>query len=138
MMTYGPRLTRPVSIEEVLEKRADTLTHAAGRISVSRMRPGYASLSRFRVRNGMAAEVAAAFRERPHLVEGASGFIRLDVLTPEDDDSEFWLLTYWEDEASFRQWHHSHQYRDSHHGIPKGLKLDPAATELRSFRYVAS
>ena len=100
--------------------------------------PGYVSLSRFRVRNGMAAEVAEAFRGRPHRVESASGFVRLDVLTPDDDDSEFWLLTYWTDESSFREWHKSHEYRESHAGIPKGLKLDPSATELRSFRYVAS
>lgn len=101
------------------------------------MEPGYVSLSRFRVRNGMSGEVAAAFRGRPHLVEKAPGFIRMDVLTPSDDDAEFWLLTYWTDEASFRQWHSGHLYRDSHSAIPKGLKLDPAATQLREFRYVA-
>lgn len=86
----------------------------------------------------MAAEVAEAFRSRPHMVEQAAGFVRLDVLTPADDDSEFWLLTYWTDEGSFRTWHASHLYRDSHAGIPKGLKLDPSATEVRAFRYVAS
>lgn len=85
----------------------------------------------------MNLEVAAAFRGRPHLVEEAPGFLRMDVLTPSDDDSEFWLLTYWTDEASFRGWHRSHLYRQSHSGIPKGLKLDPEATELREFRYVA-
>jgi heme oxygenase (mycobilin-producing) len=86
----------------------------------------------------MESEVAAAFRERPHLVDGATGFIRMDVLSPDGDESEFWLITYWTDEASFRTWHASHLYRDSHEGIPKGLKLDPAATELRGFRYVSS
>jgi heme-degrading monooxygenase HmoA len=100
--------------------------------------PPYASISRFRVRNGMEADVAEAFRSRPHLVDGAPGFVRMDVLTPENDDAEFWLVTYWTDEASFRAWHASHLYRESHAGIPKGLKLDPAATELRGFRWVAS
>lgn len=102
------------------------------------MQPGYVSLSRFRVRNGMNAEVAKAFRDRPHLVEEADGFLRMEVLTPHDDDAEFWLLTYWTSEEKFREWHRSHMYRDSHAGIPKGLKLDPTATELRAFRYVAS
>jgi heme oxygenase (mycobilin-producing) len=86
----------------------------------------------------MAAEVAAAFRERAHLVDDADGFVRLDVLTPSEDDAEFWLLTYWRDEQSFKTWHKSHLYRDSHAGIPKGLKLDASATELRSFRLIAS
>ncbi len=102
------------------------------------MNPGYVALSRFRVRNGMAAEVASAFRARPHLVEDAQGFVRMDVLTPSDDDAEFWLLTYWSVEASYRAWHTSHLYRESHAGIPKGLKLDPTATEIRGFRYVSS
>ena len=102
------------------------------------MTPGYVAISRFRVSNGMGEDVAEAFRTRPHMVEDAPGFVRLDVITPQEDDSEFWLLTFWTDEASFRTWHRSHLYRDSHAGIPKGLKLDPTMTEVRAFRYVAS
>jgi len=102
------------------------------------MQPAYVSISRFRVANGMESEVAEAFRERPHKVESAPGFIRMDVLSPSEDAAEFWLVTYWADEESFRVWHRSHEYRDSHAYIPKGLKLDAAATQLRSFRYVAS
>lgn len=102
------------------------------------MTPEYVALSRFRVRNGKAADVVDAFRSRPHFVDSAPGFIRMDVISPTNDPSEFWLLTYWTDESSFREWHRSHEYRESHAGIPKGLKLDPAATELRAFKYVAS
>jgi heme oxygenase (mycobilin-producing) len=102
------------------------------------MQPGYVSISRFRVRNGMEEDVASAFRGRPHLVDDAPGFLRMDVLSPSDDSAEFWLVTYWSSEESFRAWHHSHEFRGSHAFMPKGLKLDPSATELRSFRYVAS
>ena len=102
------------------------------------MTPTYVSISRFRVRNGMEGEVAQAFRERPRLVEGAPGFVRMDVLSPAEDASEFWLVTYWTDEDSFRVWHRSHEFRNSHSYIPKGLKLDAAATQLRGFTYVAS
>ena len=102
------------------------------------MTPTYVSISRFRVRNGMEGEVAQAFRDRPHLVEGAPGFVRMDVLSPAEDAAEFWLVTYWADEESFRVWHRSHEFRDSHAQIPKGLKLDAAATQLRGFTYVAS
>jgi heme-degrading monooxygenase HmoA len=100
--------------------------------------PAYVALSRFRVANGMSAEVEAAFQARPHLVDDAPGFVRMDVLSPADDAAEFWLITYWTDEKSFRAWHASHLYRDSHGGIPKGLKLDPQATEVRAFRVVSS
>ncbi len=102
------------------------------------MTPDYVSISRFRVRNGMESDVADAFRARPHHVEDAPGFVRMDVLSPAEDPAEFWLVTYWTDEQSFRAWHHGHAFHESHAGIPKGLKLDAAATELREFRYVSS
>lgn len=98
--------------------------------------PTFLALSKFKVRNGLEGEVREAFLRRPHLVDGADGFVRMDVVSPAADAAEFWLLTWWRDEESFRQWHHSHLYRDSHAGIPQGLKLDPAATELLTFRYI--
>lgn len=96
----------------------------------------FLALSKFKVRNGMAAEVRDAFVRRPHLVDDADGFVRMDVISPTNDEAEFWLLTYWQDEASFRRWHHSHLYRESHAGIPQGLKLVPEATELLTFHYI--
>jgi heme oxygenase (mycobilin-producing) len=97
----------------------------------------FLALSKFKVRNGLEAEVRDAFLRRPHLVDEAEGFVRMDVVTPTGDEAEFWLLTFWESEASFRQWHHSHLYRQSHAGIPQGLKLVPEATELLTFRCIA-
>jgi heme-degrading monooxygenase HmoA len=97
----------------------------------------FVALSKFRVANGLTAEVRAAFADRPHLVDDADGFVRMEVISPVDDPDEFWLLTYWTDEDSFRTWHHSHLYRESHSGIPRGLKLDPAATQVRFFETIS-
>lgn len=108
---------------------------------VDRERPpgsGFAALSRFVIANGMADEVKAAFRNRPHLVDGASGYLRMEVISPVDCPTEIWLLTFWADEPSFRTWHHSHLYHESHRGIPKGLKLVPGETKIRHFEWVAS
>lgn len=96
------------------------------------------ALSRFAIANGMTAQVKAAFLARPHLVDGAPGFRRMEVISPMDRLEEIWLLTFWTDEASFTTWHRSHLYRDSHKGIPKGLKLVPGETEIRHFEHVAS
>jgi heme-degrading monooxygenase HmoA len=98
----------------------------------------FMALSRFTVVNGMEAEVRRAFVERPGLVERAPGFVRMEVLTPLDDPREFWLLTWWSDEASFESWHRSHLHHESHRGIPKGLKLDPKSTRVRTFEHVCS
>jgi heme-degrading monooxygenase HmoA len=115
--------------EEILERGQTT-----GEIS----RPGFVALSRFTVANGMTDRVKQAFFERPHLVDGAPGFVRMDVITPLDSPDEIWLMTFWSDEESFKVWHRSHLYRDSHAGIPKGLKLVRGSTQIRYFEHVCS
>ena len=91
------------------------------------------ALSRFTVANGMAEQVRNAFRERPHLVDRAPGFLGMEVMSPVGDAAEIWLVTRWRDEQSYRTWHRSHSYHQSHKAIPKGLKLVPKSTEIRLF-----
>jgi heme-degrading monooxygenase HmoA len=99
---------------------------------------GFVALSRFVIANGMADEVKAAFRQRPHFVDSAPGYRRMDVISPVDRPEEIWLITFWSDEASFLVWHHGHSYRDSHRGIPKGLKLVPGESKITHFDHVSS
>jgi len=98
----------------------------------------FVALSRFVVANGKTEEVKGAFANRPHLVDSAPGFLRLEVLSPRDNPDEIWLLTYWTEEAQYTTWHRSHQYHESHKGIPKGLKLVPKSAQIRFFEHVAS
>lgn len=77
-------------------------------------------ISRFRVRNGLEAEVRAAFINRPRLVEKADGFRGLEVLTDATDPSIFLLLTRWRDKESFQAWHRSE-------GIGNLMNLCPKA-----------
>ncbi len=81
------------------------------------------ALSRFTIANGMAEEVRAAFGRRPHLVDSASGFLGMEVMSPVGRTAEIWLVTRWSDEQSYRAWHRGHEYHEAHKGIPKGLKL---------------
>lgn len=91
------------------------------------------ALSRFTIANGMADQVRVAFRDRPHLVDSASGFLGMEVMSPVGNPAEIWLVTRWSDEESYRNWHRSHEYHQSHKGIPKGLKLVPRSAEIRLF-----
>lgn len=109
-----------------------------GRSTAVESAPGFVALSRFVIANAMGDEVKAAFRDRRHLVDGAVGYLRMEVISPLDRPEEIWLLTFWTDETSFRAWHHSHLYHDSHRAIPKGLKLVPGETQMRHFEYVCS
>jgi heme-degrading monooxygenase HmoA len=87
-------------------------------------------LSRFKVANGLEDSVARAFMDRPRMVEHAEGFLGLEVFTDNGDASVFYLLTRWTTESAFRKWHSSPAHHASHKGIPKGLKLDSAFTQL--------
>lgn len=98
----------------------------------------FVALSRFVVANDKTGEVKQAFIDRPHMVDEAPGFLRLEVISPLDTPDEIWLLTYWTDEGSYRAWHKSHLYRDSHAAIPKGLKLVRGSAKVRFFEQICS
>lgn len=96
------------------------------------------ALSRFRVKNKQEAAVAQAFAQRPGLVDLQPGFLGMEVFVDTDDPATFNLVTRWADEASFRAWHHSDSHKESHRGIPKGIKLDGAQTRLFVMTAIAS
>jgi heme-degrading monooxygenase HmoA len=98
----------------------------------------FVALSKFLIANGMMEEVKEAFRNRPHLVDNAPGFVRMEVMRPFDSPEEVWLITYWTDEQSYRVWHRSHLYHESHKGIPKGLKVVPGSAQIRLFEFICS
>lgn len=97
----------------------------------------FVALSRFVIRNDMAQQVREAFQARPHLVDAAQGFLGMVVMSPLENPSEIWLVTHWTDQQSYRTWHGSHEYHESHQGIPKGLKLVPRSAEIRFFEAFA-
>ncbi|MFC7000068.1 antibiotic biosynthesis monooxygenase family protein [Rufibacter roseus] len=97
----------------------------------------FIALSTFTIANDMAEAVKEAFLNRPKLVNEAPGFIKMQVISPTDNPQEIWLITQWTDEESYKVWHHSHLYHESHSGIPKGLKLVPRSAKVRFFEHIA-
>lgn len=97
----------------------------------------FVAMSKFVVDNNIQEEVRKAFINRPHLVDNEPGFVRMEVLNPLDKAEEFMLITYWQDEASWKQWFKSHAYKESHKGIPKGLKLIPKRTEMSFYQLLS-
>lgn len=92
-------------------------------------------MSRFRVKEGQENLVREAFRNRPHRVDDQPGFVRMEVLCPQDPANEFWLVTVWQDQASFEAWHR-HHLADSHQDMPQGLKVEPGSRSLQYFQLV--
>jgi len=50
----------------------------------------YIVISKFKVINGLENEVLESFQKRPHKVDSEPGFIRMEVLRPEEQPEEFW------------------------------------------------
>lgn len=101
--------------------------------------PMFIATSTFTVRHPeMTEQVKEAFRKRPHLVDDAAGFVRVDILSPSDNPDRILLITFWKDEESFTNWHRSHRFRASHRWIPKGLKLVPKSVRIRTFEHIGS
>lgn len=98
---------------------------------------GFTAISKFEVRNNMEVEVRDAFKNRPHLVDDAPGFLGLQVLSPKENDAEFWLITHWESEEEFHHWHANHR-SEAHQGIPKGLKLVKRSWTLSYFDLITN
>jgi heme oxygenase (mycobilin-producing) len=95
-------------------------------------------ISRFKVANGMEAEVRQAFLDRPHLVDDVPGFLGMEVYQESEDPSAFYLVTRWTDLENYQIWHRSEAHRESHQFIPKGLKLASGFTEIRRLERIAS
>src|SRR5436305_11438836 len=81
----------------------------------------YVSLSRLRVEDGRAVELVAAFRRRAHLVDGADGFVDLEVWQSDRDPAEIVMVSRWRDRAAFREYMRSDAHRISHERIDPSL-----------------
>ncbi len=96
-------------------------------------------LSKFTVKgpDGMTDSVKQAYMARPHLVDNAPGFVRLDVISPVDGPDEIWLLTYWAAESDFTAWFRTHHFKESHSNVPTGLKLVSDKSSIQYFNHIA-
>lgn len=95
-----------------------------------------AVISKFEIANDTVEAVKQAFRDRPRKVDNAQGFLRLEVICPQDKPAEIWLLTWWIDQEAYQAWYRGHQYHEVHKMMPKGMKLVPDSTEIRLFEHI--
>jgi heme-degrading monooxygenase HmoA len=78
-------------------------------------------MSRLRVPAERADELVAAFRRRAHLVEGAEGFVDLQVWQSDRDSEELVMVSRWRDRDSFKAYMRSDAHRISHERIDPTL-----------------
>jgi heme-degrading monooxygenase HmoA len=93
----------------------------------------YVSMSRLRVAASESGALVDAFRRRAHLVDGARGFIDLEVWRSDRDPSEVLMVSRWTDRASFTAYMRSDEHKRSHDRIPAELQ---AAIKLERLEHL--
>ena len=79
-------------------------------------------MSRLRIPAEEAPALVTAFRARAHLVDGADGFVDLQVWQSDRDPGEILMVSRWRDRAAFRDYMRSAEHQISHDRIPPQLK----------------
>lgn len=59
-------------------------------------------------------EFEKRFRERAGRINEQPGFVRMEIHRPADEDSPYVVQTVWRDEASFRNWVGSDDFKAAH------------------------
>src|SRR3954454_9596743 len=87
-------------------------------------------MSRLRIPPEEAPELVAAFRRRARLVDGAEGFVDLQVWQSDRDAGEVLMVSRWRDRDCFTAYMRSAEHRASHDRIPPDLKAVIALERL--------
>ena len=60
------------------------------------------------------------FRNRAGQVEKQTGFVRMEIMRPEDEQSPYLVMTVWDNEQAFRNWVGSEDFKIAHQNpLPK-------------------
>jgi heme-degrading monooxygenase HmoA len=88
--------------------------------------------NRFRIGDGYEDEFVERFRESVDGMEDHDGFVKFELLTPANDDTDtFVSATYWESKADFEAWTESEAFADQHGGdAPDGMFLEHPTLEI--------
>jgi heme-degrading monooxygenase HmoA len=84
------------------------------------------------VPDGAGPELEARFSARKHAVDGSLGFLGFQLLRPVKGDDRYFVVTTWEDEASFEKWR-TEQAPAAHAGNQKPVA---SGAELLEFEVV--
>ncbi len=82
----------------------------------------YVSVSRLRIPEADAPALVQAFRGRAHLVDGADGFVDLQVWQSDRDPGELIMVSRWRDREAFKTYMRSPAHRISHDRIDPELQ----------------
>ncbi|MEO0562310.1 MAG: antibiotic biosynthesis monooxygenase [Chloroflexota bacterium] len=74
----------------------------------------YIVCNRIGVNPGYEEAFEARFAQRDAAVDGMPGFIAFNLLRPQTDGDPYVVMTFWQDEASFKGWVESDEFKNQH------------------------
>jgi heme-degrading monooxygenase HmoA len=98
-------------------------------------RSAYVVTSEVHVDPAGAATLEDAFADRLGKVDGYPGFQRLEVWRDHAGEGRYLMVSWWDDEESFRSYMRSAEHRESHARVPTDPR--PRGVGLRRYTRVA-
>ncbi|MCS7191488.1 MAG: antibiotic biosynthesis monooxygenase [Armatimonadetes bacterium] len=94
--------------------------------------PQFVTAFSVEVEEGHEKEFIERFQRRARLIDKAKGFKGVYVLQHTQSANKFMVVTFWKDEASFRAWVNSEEFKKAHAqgGVPTKM------TQLDTYRIV--
>lgn len=74
----------------------------------------YVVANRVYVNPGFEEEFETRFKNRAGEIDKQPGFVSMEVLKPESDGTPYVVLTHWQDEAAFKNWVGSEDFKKAH------------------------
>jgi heme-degrading monooxygenase HmoA len=74
----------------------------------------YIVANRVYVASGWEDEFESRFKKRAGQIDKQEGFVRMEILKPKSDDTPYTVLTTWQNEAAFKNWVGSDDFKLAH------------------------
>jgi heme-degrading monooxygenase HmoA len=75
---------------------------------------GYVVANRVFVKQQYCEEFEQRFKNRAGQINQQPGFVLMEVLKPQSEDTPYVVLTHWQDEQAFRDWVGSEDFKIAH------------------------
>ncbi len=74
----------------------------------------YVVANRVFVKPEYSSEFEQRFKSRAGQIDKQAGFVRMEVMKPQSDNTPYVILTHWKDEAAFQNWVGSEDFKIAH------------------------
>jgi len=90
----------------------------------------YVVANRVFVKPEYSPEFEQRFKARAGQIDKQAGFVRMDVMKPQSENTPYVILTHWQDELAFKNWVGSEDFKIAHQNpMSKEAFLDGGGLE---------